>query len=344
MRILPAPYLRCHSLTLLFVLFLIVFSAVQPVRAESASAEQNGGSGRIMSFVDTYHKYLEDKLRGPTFWFDNFFGDKRMQEVDPPSTFLRLRTSARFTEGEGFKFPVRVNANVILPRVNHRLRLIVIGGSPQDNLEPSTDETNDSGLRNVNDNERTDMGLRYLVYKTMRDHFHFGGGLSVGWPMEAYVRMQYIRLLHLGNNNVVRFTETGYWNTLHGIGETSRLDLERVLPAGITGRFSVYATFQNNNNGLIWGAESSFFRQLSQKSALGLDLGAYGETRPDLINTYRIATRYRRNVMRPWLFFEVQPEVLFPLEDDNVTRQAIGVLTLTLECQFYTNETDDMPN
>jgi hypothetical protein len=340
MKLWPFAHLKPAHILFALILILIVASGPRGAKAEETgeSTEHPESSGGVLSFIDTYHSYLEDKLRGPTIWFDNFFGDRRIEEVDPPSTFLRLRTSSRFTECEGFRFPVRVNANVILPKVNHRLRLIVIGSSQEDNLGPRTDQTIDSSLRDENGNEQSSLGLRYMVYKTMRDYFHFGGGLTVGWPMESYIKMQYIRLLHLGNNNVVSLSATGYWNTLHGTGETSRLDLERALPASITGRLSLYATFQNNNNGLNWGAETNFFRQLSTKSALSLDLGAYGETRPNLINTYRIASRYRRNFLRPWLFFEIEPELLFPLEADNETRQAIGVLTLTLECQFYTSD------
>jgi len=289
-----------------------------------------------MGFLDTYHTYLENKLRGPTIWFDNFFGDKRIEDDDPPSTYVRLRTAARFTEGEGFKFPVRVNANLVLPRVNRRLRLIAFGGNRDEELEHKPDESIDSSLRTEDDQDRTRLGLRYMIYKSLRDRFHFGGGLTVGWPMESYIRMQYLRLMHLGKQNVIRFSETGYWNTLHGSGETSRLDLERVLPASITGRLSIFASYLENESGLSLGVETSFFRQLTPKSALSLDLGVYGVTRPDLISTYRIASRYRRNFLRPWLFFEIEPELLFPLEDRNQTRQALGVFTMALECQFFT--------
>jgi hypothetical protein len=322
---------------LLALLILLALPSPAARAEEYADAKATPqATGKIMGFVDAYHGYLESKLRGPTLWFDNFFGDTRLEDDDIPSTSVRLRLAARFTEGQGFRFPVRLNANVVLPRVNRRLRLIAFGGNRDEDLEPRADDAIDSSLRPEEDQDRSRVGLRYMIYKSLRDRFHFGGGLTVGWPMESYVRMQYLRLMHLGKQNVVRFSETGYWNTLHGSGETSRLDLERVLPAQITGRLSLFASYLENDSGLQWGAETSFFRQLSAKSALSLDLGVYGVTRPDLVTTYRIATRYRRNFLRPWLFFEIEPELQLPLEEDNETRQALGILTLALECQFYT--------
>jgi hypothetical protein len=234
---------------------------------------------------------------------------------------------------------MRIRANLVLPRINRRFRLIIFGGNRDEDLEPRPDDAIDSSLLTEEDRERTKLGLRYMIYKTMRDRFHFGGGLSVAWPMEAYVRMRYTRLMHLGPNNLVRLSETGFWNTLHGTGETSRIDLERALPIDITGRLSIFATYLEDTSGLQWGAETSFFRQLTPQSAAALDFGTYGVTRPDLISTYRVASRYRRNFLRPWLFFEIEPELLFPLTEGG-KRQAIWVMTLALEYQFFSTVED----
>lgn len=338
----PASHSRRALATCL--LLLLVFCASPAARAEEpAEPAEPRPTGRLMGFVDAYHLYLEDKLRGPTLWFDNFFGDPRIDEDDQPSSFVRLRTAARFTEGEGFKFPIRIRANVVLPRVNRRFRLIVFGGNRDEELEPHPNDAISSSLQTEEEEDRTKMGLRYLLYKSLRDRFHFGGGLTVGWPMEAYVRMRYTRLMHLGKHNVVRFSETGFWNTLHGSGETSRLDLERMLPASITGRLSFFASYLEDDSGLQWGVETSFFRQLTPKSAISLDLGTYGVTRPDLITNYRVASRYRRNFLRPWLFVELEPEITFPLAADNEKRQAVGAFTLALESQFFTTTSASDP-
>ena len=345
MRSGPPIQLKPTPAAILLILNLTLVCISPGAKAEEIDpAKEPPSAGRIMEFIDTYHAYMEDRLRGPTIWFDNFFGDQRIEDEDPPSTYVRLRLAARYTEGEGFKFPVRLHANVVLPRVNRRLRLVAFGGSRYDELEQRSNDPLDSSLRTDEDQDRSRLGLRYIIYKSLRDRFHFGGGLTVGWPMEAYIRMRYTRLMHMGKQNVVRFSETGYWNTLHSTGETSRLDLERMLPADITGRLSLFASLRKNDSATTWGVESNFFRQLTAKSALSLDLGMYGQTSPDQITTYRIATRYRRNFLRPWLYFEIEPELLLPLEEDGKTRQALGVLNLALECQFFTSEKKTVPD
>ena len=85
-----------------------------------------------------------------------------------------------------------------------------------------------------------------------------------------------------------------------------------------------------------WGAEINLFKQLDRKSAISFDLGVFGETRPERKETsYHLATRYRRNMYRPWLFLELEPGVDFPLTDDR-GRQAVGYFTVVFEVQFTT--------
>ena len=315
------------------------------ILCDEASAEETATplgtdqpSTSSSNFLDEYHSYMLNKIKGPTIWFDNFFGDRRTEEDDPPTSFIRLRTAARYTEGEGMTFPIRLRANLNLPRVNRRLQLVLFGGNREEDRQKEPDDAIDTSLKNGSEEERSNLGLRYMIYRSLRDRFHFGGGFSLGSPLEYYGRMRYERLLHLGNSNVIRLTETGFWNSLIGFGETSRVDLERVMGEQLTGRLSLYATYSEDKEGMQWGAEANLFRQLSQTSALAFDVGTYGLTRPSSrLETYRITARYRNNFLRPWLFLEVQPEVTFPLsEAGNGKREAVGILTTVMEIQFNT--------
>ena len=65
------------------------------------------------------------QLCEPAAWFDGFFGDSRAFEETPVGTFVRLRNSLQWDEAEGWSVGVRVRANVLLPRVSERLRLLV---------------------------------------------------------------------------------------------------------------------------------------------------------------------------------------------------------------------------
>jgi len=303
---------------------------------ETFPPEYTPAEEAIGDYLDEYHTYLLGKIKGPTIWFDNFFGDQRVEEDDLPASFVRFRMIARYTEGEGMAFPMRLRANLDLPRVNRRLRLIIFGGNREEDRLRLIDDNRNSPLLGTEREERPNLGLRYLLYKTLRDRFDFGGGLSLGSPIGYNGRMRYERLLQISPLNITRFTETGFWDSQMGFGETSRLDLEKTMAPQNTGRFSLFGTFSRDKPSFQWGAEINLYRQFSAQSALAFDLGAYGDgIHTGQVTNYRAASRYRRNFLRPWLFFEIEPEIVFPLLN-NGDRGSVTILTTVMEIQFVT--------
>lgn len=294
----------------------------------------------VTTFWDRYQESISETINKPVIWFDNFFGDPRIEDEDLAESFVRLRNAVRFTEGEEVTYPIRLRANIKLPRASRRLRLIITGENEEDLRVAQTNSTAVPGLTPQQPDDTTNLGLRYSIYTTLRSTLHFGGGVRLQNPLEYYLRLRYRRLIHIGSRNIFRFTETGFWHSLDKFGETSRLDFERSLSKTLSNRISTFGTYSEVSEGVDWGVEESLFKQLSPKSAISLDLGAYGDTRPHTeINNYRIGSRFRKNILRPWLFFEIEPEVNFPLDIDG-KRRAVGAVTFIFEIQFASEKLD----
>lgn len=293
---------------------------------------------QIENFWDSYYSSLGEDIHRPIIWFDNFFGDPRTEDEELPASFIRVRSAVAFTEGEGLAFPIRIHANIQLPKASRRLRLIVTGENEEDLIDARADSSAAPGVTTLQNQDTTNLGLRYVIYKTLRSKLHFGGGLRLHWPVESYLRMRYLRIIHIGRINLIRFTETGFWHSIDGFGETTRIDFERTLSKNISVRLSTFGTHSEISEGVDWGVETSLFTLLTPKSALSYDLGAYGHTRPHtVVDTYRIGTRYRRNILRPWLFFEIEPELRFVLNETQ-ERDAVGTITFRLEVQFISDD------
>lgn len=336
----------------IFRVTLAIFLTISPVFSAATGHCQAGQAppqpspaeeGSFMSFIDRYHTYLTGQVNQPAVWFDNFFGDPRADD-DLPTSFVRLRLSARFTEGEGFKFPVRIRANIKLPRASRKLRLVIVGESYEELQATRPGDHTGTTAGEGFDKEKGSVGLRYTLYKNLRSLLHFGGGTSNLVPFEYYGRINYQRLVHIGSHSVTRAKQTVFWNSIDGFGETSTLDLERNLPRLITGRLSLSGTYYDSdpgteeNKGLNWTVQTSFFKHLTSKTAASLDLGVFGITRPTTkISNYVIATRIRTNILRPWLFFEIVPEISFPVNELTDELTAVGALTGMMEIQFADN-------
>jgi len=113
-----------------------------------------------------------------------------------------------------------------------------------------------------------------------------------------------------------------------------QLDLERKITTFTLVRWGNNLSFIEGTPGVTWNTGISLFTQLTPKSAISYDTSIWGVNRPDwVIQNYRIGSVYRRNFFRPWLFFELAPEVTWPKEESG-HRNSTYAFMATLEIQF----------
>ncbi len=286
-------------------------------------------------FVDRYHEALSSRLTEPILWLDDFFGDRQVDDLDQATMLVRWRSSVRIMEGEGVTLPQRLRARARLPHLSERLHLLFEGDDLKETCAEQIGVTAGECLSDPDAQSQASLGLMYLMYDSLRDRLDVSSGARLRWPADYYVRLGYERLLHLGRANVVRLSETGVWRSLEGYSATSRVDLDRRLSDQFSSRFSLYVTWNEDVSGIDWGGEASLYQQLSSRSALSFDLGMYGDNRPStVVETYRAGCRYRSNFFRPWLFWAVEPEVRYVLDDDGRERNMIQGITFSIEVLF----------
>ncbi|MFN2367989.1 MAG: hypothetical protein ABR605_03420, partial [Desulfurivibrionaceae bacterium] len=133
--IFPKALLAAAALVCLLISPAWVRGSDQPESEESRDQDKS-----LMSYIDQYHAYLNSQVNQPAIWFDGFFGDPRAYEEELPTSFVRVRISARYTEGESFDFPVRLRANIKLPKASDKLSLIVLGYDPDDETSRFDDD------------------------------------------------------------------------------------------------------------------------------------------------------------------------------------------------------------
>ncbi len=278
-------------------------------------------------WLDRAHEYVSEKLCEPVAWFDDFFGDERFVQESPRS-FARLTNEMRWSDSDGFSYRARVNASVRLPKASRRLRLVIAGENEEDPTRLLPRSAVDPSLDPTRTQRQVNVGFRYYILESAKSNF----SLSAYFTPKVQGRYRYAH--PIGGASLWRFTQTAFWSGGDGFGETSLLDLERVLDERTLLRWSNAATVSEESDGTEWGSELSLFHQFTAKSGLLTSVGVAGVTDPNTRPTdYRIATRFRRNFYRPWLFYEVEPEVRWPREEDG-SRDAVPAITLRLELDF----------
>ena len=297
-----------------------------------AAAEVSGET-----WLDQTHDYVNRKLCQPAVWFDDFFGDDRVLENVRPTLLINLRNSVRWTEGQGFDLINDYRLQYRLPQMQKMLRkakLSIVVGSPADKSATQPGQSVDPGADPATGGSRPTIGLRADFFSWLRSLVSIDAGIKVNLRPDPFIRMRYQYSKPFGEVYLIRFSETTIFRYIERFSETSQLDLERKITTFTLLRWSNFATYAEGTAGITWNSGISLITQLTPKSAITYDAGIWGVNRPEwTIQNYRVGSRYRRNFYRPWLFFELAPEVTWPIDESN-HRNATFAFMATLEVQF----------
>ena len=271
---------------------------------------------------------MSRKLCEPAAWFDGFFGTPRAAEETPVGSFFRMRNSIIWDEAEGLEHDIRVSANLSLPRISDRVRLLI----------SSADSIDGEGFDDLrgDEDEQTRLGLRFLLSETGRTQFDLDGTIKVKTSgLNPRVRGRGRHTWGLTDTTLARFTQTVFWERDDGFGTISRADWEW-LPNSLTlVRLTGRGRFSETSDGVDWRTGLIGFRQLNRTTAIRSEIGAFGYTRPDFrAEEIFVNFRFRRSFLRDWLFYELQPEYAWPYDEQRGERRSDLRFILTLEVQF----------
>jgi len=312
---------------------LPAFPSSGPAAATSLKSKMTGALART---ADQTHDYLERGILQQVVGLDDFFGKANSQQALHTAYLLRWRNSLRLQQGGGLNFGSTLRANVELSRINERLQLSISGEDKPDPFAPSLPE--DPGSPGFDRTFRTarfvNTELRYQLIRSPGTDFFLGAGVNLVLPPDVFARARYQRTQQVSDLFLVRFAETFFVKTPDGVGETTEFSLERSLDPKTVLRLANSATLSQEIGALEWGSELSLLHELSTRSAVTLTGGVYGNTSfDDWVSNYRILLRYRRNFLRSWLFYELEPQVAWPRSADG-SFPVNYAFTLRLEVVF----------
>jgi len=303
-------------------------AALEDRRERLVEMSCRDAQGRPESWLDRSHSYLSQRLCEPAAWFDGFFGDPRSFEETPVGTFVRLRGSVQWDASEGWGLGLGIRANVLLPRVSERVRLLI----SRDNVDDGFEDSDSFAERD----ERTRLGLRFIASEDNRSQLDIDGTVGVsGGGLNPRVRGRYRYVHGLSATTLARATQSLFWEREEGFGTRSRLDWEWLPTRDRLVRVTGRGTYSEESAGVDWETSIIGFQQLDSRTAVRLEAGAFGWTRPDFeVEEYFVAFRFRRQFLRSWLFYELQPEYAWPLDEDTGQRGSDWRFTTTIEIQF----------
>ena len=289
-----------------------------PVSPEPSPLEklvEEKAPGVVMA-VDKSHARFEQSILDRVIRFDNFFGSAKGEDARYPDHLIRWVNSLRMEKGGHFKYRTSARASFVLPRISKRLRLAV---SAETENEPFSarlpeDPGNPGFDRTLEKTRLANSELRYsLIRKPSIDMF-LGTGIRIKLPLETFVRsrVQYShRLTDVTLRAIRRDRLLEEYRRVRG-----DLGVRTFAPVRPEDASSVGATRgRSPRKARGWNGHRN--SPCCGSSPLGVRSPSWGASPaapapPFLWISTGSSTRYRRNFLRTWLFFELEPEVSSP--------------------------------
>lgn len=290
------------------------------------------------SWFDTGRSYVGRIFFAPVVRLDRFFSDLSELDPDRARSFARLRTGVRFREDGKPASTIDLVADLHFPGVNShldRFRLVLAGAA--DSVVGGLYSTyGASAPFSFRDDRRTgNAELRFGAYQGLRSSVDLGAGVLFKLPVGAFTRLRYRLAVPIHDRLVGRVSTSAFWRTDTLLGTRVDGAIEWPSDPSTLVRLGGSATAaQRKTNGIDYGAELLVSHAFTPTAALAFGLDGVGSSgAPVGFDRYRAFARLRRDLLRSWIFYEVEPEVAWPWTRERGRYQAYAV-TFRLELQF----------
>ena len=184
------------------------------------------------------------------------------------------------------------------------------------------------------DNTPNTLGLQVNVAENERSKF--SGNISFSPKLLLRYRYTY----PISNKVTMRFTQELERKKAVNKART-QIDYEHTFKKNLLFRSSTEGKVSEDFEGVDWLQAFVLYQRLSKKASLAYETSVTGITEPRSLTTnYRVGVRFRKNFHREWLFYEVAPEVTWPItlvgnrSDVQIGRRSKFLLFFRLEVHF----------
>jgi hypothetical protein len=280
--------------------------------------------------LDAPRAYVTEKIIGFASYMDRFFGGNRHYQESNQSV-LRLDLTRTVGYGDNHKFDLSGKLSLRLPGTEGRLRLW-LETDPEDEIHD--DPTRDTHtLQNKPSATRsTGLAARYTTAEERAWHLSTDAGIKLPIThLDPFARFKADYSTPMGDWRM-KMAESVYWFNTLGVGETTQLDLEKVLSSSRLFRSSTNATWLRDTQNLDLVQSFSIYHTVNDRSALIYQLSASWISNPSFQATdYISLVYYRYRMHHKWLFLELSPQMHFPRDKEYKPSPAF---TMRLEALF----------
>jgi len=274
------------------------------------SNDSDSLDSRLLYSLDAKRDYVSGRLIKFASDIDRFFGDDRNYQETNQSIFHLDLTKVNGYGGTSDVI-LSAKAKLNLPSTENRFRFVMETNPDKNiNADPSL------GQSTLPDQliEPTSYAFAARFEKYIEDKWDFStdAGIKFQSGLTPFTRAR-VSVSFPFEQWRMKVAESVFWFNTIGAGETTQVDLERLISKPIMFRASSNATWLNDKQNFDLRQDFSIFHTLNERTSLLYQTSVIGVSNPELQTTdFVLLMQYRYQLHRKWIFFEVSPQLHYP--------------------------------
>jgi hypothetical protein len=289
------------------------------------------------AIVDRMQRGVYYSVCGTAKWFDRLFGTRRA-DSDSDETFGRVGLTGRWNDRDGFDEKLRMRVRFALPAMEDRLKLFFGRADEREAIE--NQQASIAGGQVPTSFQRVEdeswlLGLGYSKNSRLENGFDFGAGIRIRTPVDPFAKGTYRHNWVFADDVAVRARQTVFWRDSRGWGETTEVAVDRLMTPRVLVRWDNSATLAEDVERIEWASSLTTFQSLGNRRGLAYTAFVGGVVNTDVpIRNYGAELRYRRQLLRKWLFLEARTSLSWPRETLAEDRKINPGVALGFEMYF----------
>ncbi|MFS1704140.1 hypothetical protein FJ444_09965 [Aestuariibacter sp. GS-14] len=260
------------------------------------------------AWLDIWHSKFSNSMHYTAQQLDEFFAldgsDNHKDARAEGRVRFGIEPRSRDLMATDFRFRIRVK----LPALKNRVDLLLSDDDDytrQDNIRAARDSVNHL-------QDSASLALRYQKSENSNLSHRIGAGRGD----QLFARSRYEDEIALNEKLQLNYDGEIYYYTRDQFGAELGLNFTRMLADDKFVRMQNRYYFRDRSDDWLWRHEFQYLRPLTDQSALLYTFFIKGLTEPNYhVTEVYTSVRWRTNYRRSWLFFELEPFVIWLKEE-----------------------------
>lgn len=255
-------------------------------------------------WLDAMHKSIAESVTDSAQWFDDFFVDEEVTDKLEAKGSARIRLGWEPRTGDLNDHEARLRVRFKLPHLQDTVDVIL---SDYDDEVPE-DKVRAGRAEDVNRQDRFSLALRYKA----RPDSGLSHRIGVGRRLQLFARSRYRESFDLNDDlNLHWEASVNYYNR-DGFGADTEFTFDYTINRDSLFRFDNRFFYRDKSNDWLWQHSWQNFLHVNDKTALVFGYYIEGLSQPNYrLEEYLTSVRLRQNIFREWLYYEVEPYILW---------------------------------